>query len=535
MHKQQEILMGVIIDASSSMRQSWKNKDGKKIPKIEVVRDSLNEKFRELANLYSDEMRNTHQVDVFCLAMGMVLPMKLVSVDTSNGKELVKNKETTTVRADLVCDLLAMAEILPNKAKLENLRDELNSIWIQYAEEILENIQFNGELKDILQEYIYDNLLESSKKRSERSWRYKLHNWLSNRDSKYTNSILQNLNSYIAYWNKKIEDNSLKESIRYTTSVQRESEEVFSKNKEEYGSYIEKTLSSFADIQVEKILHFIGLGYSVEELMNYFDKKKALELAKNIFSYLDKEVKRNMITNWNQNKLQLFITQKDIGASIDSKYVRSLTEQYIQKHGWEVLRKFAEDKVNNLFMDKFNEHIKIKLPHWIEITSHREVIRSIKDIGNILPEGSSKSMYSEEFMFGTTPIDMAMDRASLRFLDIYHQSKQKILLIITDGDFESDSPIASSELLKKKDIIIIGCYIGKTDVIKRLIAGSYKSWPNGAKLLLEMASEVDKVPSDLQDLLKANESGPYQGKLFYQINHSEDLQKLIQAIIPTKE
>ena len=41
------VLIGVLIDVSNSMQRSWRNTDGKQLPRIEVVRDVLNKRIRE--------------------------------------------------------------------------------------------------------------------------------------------------------------------------------------------------------------------------------------------------------------------------------------------------------------------------------------------------------------------------------------------------------------------------------------------------------------------------------------------------------
>ncbi len=526
-----EFLIGIVVDASSSMRRNWKNKNGKKLPKIEVIRDSLNEQFNKFSILYAND-RRANNINFFCLGMGLQLPIKFAFVDTSNDREKIVDKEPVMTRSDVICDVIALAELLPTKSKLEQLRDNLNKMWLEYAEEILGSVDFDEDIYIKLQTYIHLHLRQSAITKSQASWRYRLRDWLDGHNNGFTNNLHSKMQSYIEYWNDKIEKSSLNESTRYIESIQKKSEEVFLEYQKTYIDYIDKTLNEFARSQVEQILKLIGLGFPIDELIRYFDKDKALELAKAIFGYLDKEVKKNMIANWNTNKVTLFITQKDIGASIDTKQVKLMTEKCIQKHGWDFLRKFVEQTVNDLFLKHFNEQVKLLLPHWIEIATHREVIRSIRDVGNILPEASTKDIYSKDFMFGSTPINMVMDRVALRFLDLYHSNKKKILLIITDGEFESLEPIASSDILKKMGVIIVGCYVGSSDMLKSLVSNWSATWPQGAKTLLRMSSEMNDIDADLRQQLQSHATATDNTRLFYQINQSQDLQELLSALIP---
>ena len=45
-------------------------------------------------------------------------------------------------------------------------------------------------------------------------------------------------------------------------------------------------------------------------------------------------------------------------------------------------------------------------------------------------------VYSDGFMFGSTPINQAVNLASLRFLDKPYQAYRKALIVISDGEFE---------------------------------------------------------------------------------------------------
>jgi hypothetical protein len=41
------VLIGVLIDVSNSMRRNWRNKGGKKLPRIKVIKDALNKRIKE--------------------------------------------------------------------------------------------------------------------------------------------------------------------------------------------------------------------------------------------------------------------------------------------------------------------------------------------------------------------------------------------------------------------------------------------------------------------------------------------------------
>lgn len=69
------LLVGIIIDVSSSMRRNWKNKEGKRLPQIEIIKDGLNRQIRKIKSIYS-EKPETKEVELFCIGMGFKRPQK---------------------------------------------------------------------------------------------------------------------------------------------------------------------------------------------------------------------------------------------------------------------------------------------------------------------------------------------------------------------------------------------------------------------------------------------------------------------------
>lgn len=275
----------------------------------------------------------------------------------------------------------------------------------------------------------------------------------------------------------------------------------------------------------------LTLGYDHTNVLNTFDEVKALELAKTIFQRLDSDVRKSIALAWNLNKVNLIIAEKGLGASIDHKRVKQLTEQCIQKHGWSILKPFVEQVVTDLFVKSFEEQAKLMLPRWLQIATRREVTRPIRQIATILPETSEKTVYSNEYMFGSTPIDEALDRSTHRFLDRANKPKQKVLLIISDGEYESNNPIYLADMLKSTGVTIVCCYISSTNVVSELMSKFSSRWPKGAQTLFKMASTIEDNPNIAAQLAQNGITLPDKAKLLIQINHSDILGKLVDALM----
>jgi Mg-chelatase subunit ChlD len=78
-------------------------------------------------------------------------------------------------------------------------------------------------------------------------------------------------------------------------------------------------------------------------------------------------------------------------------------------------------------------------------------------------------------MFGTTPINEALNLASMRLLNLKYRNHKKVLIVVSDGEFEINGSTQSlitpidtlASLLKQSDVTIVSLYV-------TLSMGSYK-------------------------------------------------------------
>jgi hypothetical protein len=131
-------LLGVVVDVSHSMSNNWHNKEGKKLPRIEVIRDTLNRKLKEEQMRRRTQQTNLDNMDVFCLGMGFRFPMYIEHDILTCEQEQPLQKQEKTMLIDLICDLLALCEILPSEEKLEDFKERLNRKWQQCTKDVLD-------------------------------------------------------------------------------------------------------------------------------------------------------------------------------------------------------------------------------------------------------------------------------------------------------------------------------------------------------------------------------------------------------------
>jgi hypothetical protein len=532
--KARPILMGVIIDASSSMSKNWNNKRGKKLPKIEVIRNTFNRHFNRIYQLTKSKNNNIPNINLFCLGIGFIVPQTFVAVRIEEGKEETINTDQQIIRSDIICDLIALSELVPSKSLIEQVRESLNKRWNQYSSSIINQTSFKQDVFTQLKSYIRDTLRSSATGNLSRNWRITLKSGVEKyqiSDYEIGRKIVSNLDKYIHGWQEKIITKSDLEAERFFNNIIKESDNIFQSNQQEYTKFIYDTIVDFAKSECQKILNLLTLGYDHKSVINTFNEYKALNLAKTIYSKLDLDVRKSIAVAWNINKINLVLAEKELRGSLDHKQVQRITEQCIQKYGWSILKPFVEKMVTDIFIKTFEDEAKQMIPKWLTIASRREVIRPIKDITAILPETSEQNIYSKSFMFGTTPINEALERASHRFLEKSHKPKQKILLIVSDGEYQTSEAIYLTEQLKNIGVIVICCYISNRNIASKLMSTFSPRWPDGAKMMFQMASTSTDHPELIERLLQNGIEMPDNKKLFIQVNHSDILGDLMDALM----
>lgn len=525
------VLIGVLIDVSNSMHHSWRNTDGKQLPRIEVVRDALNKRIREeQRRLIQDQSIN--EIELFCLGMGFKSVSHMTEVNLSDEQEHSLGETTRKIDVvDLTCDLLALSEILPSKEKLADFKTQLNNKWVEYTQDILNQSIINEDLYAELVEYVQQALYQSALQRFHQGLRYSLFHRFNQLLSKNA-SLHQYFQSFIANTEGDIDTVSQIESARYVENLFTDTSQTFIENGVAYAVLINNQLEAFARVYCKQVLRALTLGFEPVEMVEDLDKEKVVTIAKKIYTLLEAEVKKHMGFVFIKHRHRLFSAKRSIGASFDTKKLQNLTERFIQKSGWDVLKPFIEQTVTAMFAKQFEEEAKECFPYWIRLATTREVVRSAKELSNILPDAIEGHVYSDEVMFGSTPFKEALDKAAIRCIDKRYADYEKLLLVISDGDFEEENEMmVSINLLKRRGVVVVSCLISEKNILSHLVKKAVKSWPMGAQLMVEIASKVSEGQGEkLLETIQHNQQMLTEEKLCFQINHSAILEDVIEGL-----
>lgn len=535
--KNQPLLLGIIIDVSSSMRRNWKNREGKRLPQIEVIKDGLNRQIRKIKSLYSSKP-GTKDVEIFCIGMGFKRPRQAVRfVDLSRNREkLLDQGAVTTLDAAVVCDILALTEIIPTKADLEEVENVINTKWSGYSNQLLQKVDFRENLYDDLVSFIRDSLNKTALRKLKYGFRGRLLTSLLSRrillKNEWLNGQTEKLKTWFEEREKRIRLTSFNESDLYLEKIKDVAKRIVDTSVGEYEKYIHSTLDGFVSEQSDHILELLTLGHSPHKVFDTFNEERVFKLAKNIYDYLEKDVRPKIQLTWLSNRTRLSVVTKLIGGRIDSARVKKMTEEVIQKIVWEKLRRFIRIVVNDLFKDSFRKSARARFYEWLDLASSREVTRSIKDIVNILPDALEQEIYSDEFMFGTTPIHNAIKKASLRLMDTNFSQHKKILITISDGEFSDDFLPEATSLLKDSGVTIISLHISNKNIVSQLVEKAERNWSVGAKIMFEMSSTSSKGDGVSYALSKLdNYKMEYGKKLFMHVNHSQTIEDILDVLL----
>jgi hypothetical protein len=519
------VLIGVLVAVSNSMRRNWRKKGGKKLPRIEVIKEALNKRIKEEQRLQQSQEAMFDDVEIFCLGMGFKAPVHTRGVDLSDEQEHSLGAEAKEgIHVDLICDLLALGEILPSKEKLSEFQEKLNQRWVEYTHEILEKSVITENVYAHLVEYVQTSLFQSAMERLHQSLSYQLHHRFSR--------LFSFLAGKIKSREEKIVILSQIAAAAYAEDVFKKTESDFHDNQNKYCAIVQQNLNDYVEYYICSTLRALTLGFEVIELVNDLDIVRITTLAKQIYAQLDDEVRKHIRISLSIHQQKLFAKGHRIDAHFDKKELRRLTERFIQKTGWDIIKPLIENTVYTMFSEQFQKQAQNSFPYWIRLASTREIVRPLSQLSNILPEVIEEHVYSDEVMFGTTPFNAALDRAAIRFIDKSRKDRSQVFVIISDGEFENVPSVrVSVDLLKRRGVIIVSCLVANRNIFSGLAKRSRESWPTGTKLMVEIASEA----SDIEDMrLRWQSEHPFptliDKKLCFQINHSYLLDDVIGYI-----
>ena len=155
---------------------------------------------------------------------------------------------------------------------------------------------------------------------------------------------------------------------------------------------------------------------------------------------------------------------------------------------------------------------------------------TLAELGQLCGSGETSLEAAERFVFGSTPLKGCLQEIEQRFAreagrDV---AAGRVLLVISDGAPTDGNPGECAARIRQSGVITACAYVTSDNVHtpRRLPSRPDPGWPEGARLMFNMASAIDELPDAKawrQMLTEANWETPDGARLFVQVNHSEVL------------
>ncbi|MBE3568125.1 MAG: VWA domain-containing protein [Thermogemmatispora sp.] len=518
------LLLGILVDVSASMRQQWHSTDGRPLPRARVLLQALNravESFR-----HHGQQDSLPAIDVFCLGFGFrchVTPIYDLETEEANPPQQEQPCASMGL-LDLVCDLLALSEIVPRQADLERFQQLLHRKWQQCAGTVFEQTAIVANAFGELVDYIEQALHESATRRLQRSLlaRFARLDCFPRLAALFQEQLEQRA--------VRIREISRHAAREYADSVFNQANRHFKRYRDHYVHIIERHLERFAKTYVVTALQSFVLGFTLEEIVDDLDEEQALTLARRIYADLQREVEQHVTMVLTLLLGKLMAQRRLISARLDRRTVESLTRRFLQKHGWDILRPLIEETVLSLFLRQFQCEARNNLQRWIRLASSREVIRPLKSLSTLVPAEFEEQLCTAGVLFGATPFQEALDWAARRFLEPCYQQHRKVLLIISDGAFPyAQGALITARLLKRRGVVIISGLIHRQRLLDRFCRSAPQHWPPGARCMLELASELPEEEGPA--VSTPSSPAPSGKKCCYQLNHADLLGPFLDCLL----
>jgi von Willebrand factor type A domain len=171
-----------------------------------------------------------------------------------------------------------------------------------------------------------------------------------------------------------------------------------------------------------------------------------------------------------------------------------------------------------------------------ELRKHGDTRMPLEQVANLLESKEDQLEGIESLIYGVTPMKSALTAIRIRFkqeLARLPEDTVSVLFILSDGQPTDGDPMLIANTLKDEGVYIISCFVTNQDIAepRHLFDSPIVQWNDGAKLMFNMASSIDKSSVFTRFLSELGWKMPSKPKLFVQVNHSEVLDEFIRVVL----
>lgn len=194
------------------------------------------------------------------------------------------------------------------------------------------------------------------------------------------------------------------------------------------------------------------------------------------------------------------------------------------------MRAQAESEVRELVLSEIADRVAGRLGELGDTTL------TIHEVAELWGESESAFDNASELIFGNTPMCAALNAVQTRFgreLRDRPPGTWASLFLLSDGAPSDGSPRSTALSLQKLGINIVSCFVTNHDVAdpRTLYGQPLANWPEEARLMFDVASELPDDSELSSFLLKKGWIIQPKARLFVQLNHTDVLNEFVDVLM----
>ena len=554
----QGTLLGVVLDLSGSMYESMKNDEGNQYSRIESFSKTFHQVMTD-AQLFLDRTRDKPvPFRLFMYGFGFLL------------------EEVPTLSSS-IGDILSIGTSLEEQVKrYQPLQAEIERIWLNEVEYILEERKITGDAKEELQIFVERELRTQAIQAEQQRSAAKFQRWCQSTCQKINaydvrlrthvmqykrfiflllplaisllwmlrgpTLILTYLNTRFEAW---VQHKLADMRMNADTYATQQAEKVVVITKKALTDYhnslstaIEQEMLSFLDREANKFIRLYNTGSSSAQRQRAFDRSSLKRVYDNVAKQMSDIMSPHADGAWKRSVFLLKQAANALKIKPDWDLLREKTIRCAHQIVWETMAPEVRSQAKSLAKERFT---RAALTTIVQKTKDKESTLSLQEVSQFLNSQEMKNISLRELpIFGQSPIGFALNQTFTRLRREASRAQntglRPAILLISDG-MPTDKTLIDTgnlaEKIKRMGIPIVSCYVTNKNVGRSWVLRNHPGWfwSEPAHFMYSIASYVDEWPQFGQQLMESRFTVKKQAKLFIQINHTAYLRNFIEAIL----
>jgi hypothetical protein len=552
-------LLGIVLDLSGSMYEGISNDAGGQFSRIE----GLSKAFRHVmedVQLFLKENASAQRTPLRLFIHGFGFWSENNAPSNSS-----------------VGDVLAILANLDKRVEhYQPLQQEVESLWTEEVAQVLEERKITGDAKEALRKFVERELKEQAIHAEQQRSAAKFQRWcastcqrLSAFDTRLRVSIaryqgwgrillpfaigllwllrgpavaLAYLNGVFEAWLQRklaaLRDNAHTYAAQQAEKAVAITKQALDKHHAKIAAVIDANLIAFLDREAFNMIRLYSAKSTALRRKQAFDRKALRQVDRHVSQQISEIMSPHANFAWNRSVFLLKQAARALKITPNWAVLKEKTIRCAHQVVWEVITPEVHSKTKALAKVRFTRAALITIARE---TKDQQKTLALDELSELMKQQDVIDLSVDELpIFGPSPLGLTLNQTFVRLRREARLPQNEGLLpaivMISDGKPTDRHVLDSASLaekIKRVHIPIVCCYVTNKNVgrpwVLRRRPGWF--WPEAAKLMFSMASSVDEWPQFGEHLAESRFAVKKQAKLFIQINHTEYLRNIIEAIL----